>query len=116
MHECWQGLTDSNLTMRPKAKPRAQVQALEGALRKKKAVVLARAEAERQAPDQAPGGRSLLQRWVASVLQPGGGAQAAGARIQALQDEVCVHMPAIAQSNKPELLPPVPRNWRTQRP
>lgn len=62
---------------------------MEGALRKKKAVVLARAEAERQAPDRAPGGRSLLQRWVASVLQPGGGAQAAGARIQALQDEVC---------------------------
>ena len=63
-------------------------QALEGALRKKKAVVLARAQAERQAPDQAQGGRSLLQRWMASVLQPGGRAQAAGARIQALEDEV----------------------------
>ena len=61
--------------------------------------MLARAEAERQAPDQAPGGRSLLQRWVASVLQPGGGAQAAGARIQALQDEVCAHAPASAQRN-----------------
>lgn len=67
------------------------MQALEGALRKKKAVALARAEAERQAPDQAPGGRSLLQRWVTSVLQPGSHALTAGARIQALQDEARCH-------------------------
>jgi hypothetical protein len=50
-------------------------------------VALARAEAQRGAPDEAPGGRSRLRRWVASVLAPGGGGQAAGARIQALQDE-----------------------------
>lgn len=66
---------------------RRRAQALEGALRKKKAVALARAEAQRGAPDEAPGGRSRLRRWVASVLAPGGGGQAAGARIQALQDE-----------------------------
>ena len=46
-------LSDSDLTENPKHSPLAQPQALEGALRKKKAVVLARAQAERQARDYA---------------------------------------------------------------